>query len=443
MTPAPVSGWRLWAFAGINLPLMALTIAVMVHLPRYFASHLGLPLAVVGAAFAIVRFIDIPLDPLLGLAMDRTRTRLGRYRAWALAGAPVLMLGVFVLTSATAGSQAFLVAWLFVMYLGLSMQGLAHASWASTLAPTYDQRSQVFGVITAVGVIGAAIVLIIPVVAAQTGATDAQGVQAMAGFVIAATPVFTLLALWKTPERVMSDHAEGGFALKDYLGLIVRPNVIRLLCADLLIRLGPLWMGALYLFFAKDSRGFSTTQANLLLLIYMMAGFAGAPLTALAAKRFSKHRTLMATTTAYAACMALLMTLPKGSFIAFAPFLFATGALAAGFDVTVRAITADIGDELRLDSGREWMGLLFALTNASIKIAGAVSIFVTFLALDAVGYDAGEGAANTASAIRGLEIAFLSGPILSVLIGGACFIGFRLDAARHAEIRAALEARGV
>ncbi|MBP7650050.1 MAG: MFS transporter, partial [Phenylobacterium sp.] len=58
------------AFAGTSLPLSALAIAISVYLPRYFASHIGVELAVVGAVFALVRAIDIPLDPALGMIMD-------------------------------------------------------------------------------------------------------------------------------------------------------------------------------------------------------------------------------------------------------------------------------------------------------------------------------------------------------------------------------------
>jgi GPH family glycoside/pentoside/hexuronide:cation symporter len=61
--------------------------------------------------------------------------------------------------------------------------------------------------------------------------------------------------------------------------------------------------------------------------------------------------------------------------------------------------------------------------------------------LSQVGFDAREGAANTAGALRGLELAFVSGPVLFVVAGGLCFVGYRLDEARHAEIRQALDAQ--
>jgi Na+/melibiose symporter-like transporter len=61
--------------------------------------------------------------------------------------------------------------------------------------------------------------------------------------------------------------------------------------------------------------------------------------------------------------------------------------------------------------------------------------------LSEVGFDPHEGAANTAYALHGLEIAFLSGPIVFVMLGGLCFVGYKLDQVRHADIRRQLEAR--
>ncbi|MFN3487474.1 MAG: MFS transporter, partial [Planctomycetota bacterium] len=72
------------AFSATSLPLQALAIAVAVHLPAYFAANIGVPLAVVAAAFGTVRLIDVPIEVVLGLSMDRTRTRWGRYRVWTL-----------------------------------------------------------------------------------------------------------------------------------------------------------------------------------------------------------------------------------------------------------------------------------------------------------------------------------------------------------------------
>ncbi len=427
------------AFASGHIPIAALSLAISVHLPRYFASELGLALTVVGASFALVRFVDIPIDAGLGLAMDRTRTRFGRYRVWMALGAPILMFALYMLLSSPEGvGQGYLFGWLLVMYIGYSGVYLSHLAWAGRIAPTYKERSRVFGAITGLGVFGAMFVLLIPVYLTSQGSTDAESVRAMIWFIIGATGLSTLLVVVVSPEKIAKDQPTR-FELKDYWALLTRPNILRLLAADLFVTLGPGWMAAIYLFYFTDSLGFTLAQSNLLLMIYIGAGFLGAPLAAWLANRISKHRALMVNTTVYSLGLVLLPTMPKGDFLIFSLVMFLVGAMAAGFTVMIRAITADIADEIRLESGREWMGLMYAMTTATSKLAAAGSILLTFSVLAAVGYQAKAGTVNTPEAIRGLELAYIIGPIFFVMIAGACFIGYNLTAARHAEIRRQLD----
>jgi GPH family glycoside/pentoside/hexuronide:cation symporter len=427
-------------FACAYLPFAALQTSVAVQVPRFFAGHLGLGLAV-GGVFGLVRLIDIPLDPALGLGMDRTRTRLGRYRPWMLLGAPVLMLAIYKLYEAEIGiSTSYLLVWLLIMYLGMSMLLLAANSWASTLATSYKQRSRIFGAMAGLGTLGAVAILVIPIVVAQTGGADADGIRAVGWFLVGLVPITIGLAALRTPEPLKkAQHAH--FAIRDYVALLARPNVLRLIAADFLVTLGPGWMSALYLFFFKDSRGFSTTAANALLVIYIAAGLMGAPATAWLANRTNKHRALMATTTGYSLMLVVIFLSPKADFLIAAPAMFVAGALAAGTVVMIRSITADVGDEIRLEKGQQQIGLLYALTSATTKAASALAITLTFAVLAFVGYNPSEGAANGADQIRGLELAYTIGPIIFVMLGGACFLGYKLTAARHAEIRRQLDER--
>src|SRR6185369_4311112 len=131
----------------------------------------------------------------------------------------------------------------------------------------------------------------------------------------------------------------------------------------------------------------------------------------------------------------------QADFALAAGLMSVAGAAFAGFNVAIRALTADIADEARLDHGHESTGLMFALTNATTKLATAIALFLTFHVLDRIGFDAREGAVNSARALQALEVAFLAGPMVFVMAGGLCFVGYRLDHRRHAEIRRALDAR--
>ena len=71
------------AFAMPGVSAGALAVALTVYLPRYYAGHFGLGLGAVGLVFMAVRLIDMILDPVLGVPMDRTRTALGPLPALA------------------------------------------------------------------------------------------------------------------------------------------------------------------------------------------------------------------------------------------------------------------------------------------------------------------------------------------------------------------------
>lgn len=435
-----LSMWTILPFSAPSLPLSALGVAVFVYLPPYFAGHLKVPMAVVGGVWMLVRLVDIPVDLGLAVAMDRTRTQLGRYRLWLIAGAPILMLALYQLFMAPIGfSWLYLLAWLLVMYLGTSILGLAHSAWGATLATHYHERSRLFGVLNAVGVVGTMIALGIVIV--PMGLNDAQAVRAMGWFIIGLTPVAIAAAAFRTPEKVSPEITTRRFPLRDYWEVLSKPDLMRLFLAQVALTLGPGWMSAIYLFFFRDARGFTTQEASLLLAIYILAQIPGALLGAATARRIGKHRTLMLAATGFSLGLFTIFVIPRADFLATVPSMLWSGTMAAGFDLMIRAMLADVGDEIRLKQGKERISLLYAVNGLAAKIAGAFAIGLTFPLLARLGYNPAEGAVNTAAAIYNLQLSFLVGPIVFVMLGGACVIGWRLDAARHGEIRLALEAR--
>ena len=414
-------------------------VAIFVYLPPYFAGHLGVSLAMIGSVWMAIRLIDIPIDVLLSMGMDRTRTRIGRYRPWLLAGAPILMLALYRLFMAPHGfGQGYLITWLLVMYLGQSILYLAHTAWTATIATTYHERSRLFGFVVAVSVLGT-----LSVLATQlAGASEAAGVQAMGWLMIGAIPLTVGLAVGRTPERVTPSQSSERFSLRQSIGVMGKPDVLRLFFAQLAATLGPGWMAALYLFFFKLVRGFTSGQATILLGVYILSQLPGSLLTAWVARRLGKHRTFMLATTGYSLGLFSIFIVPNNAnMFLVLPSMVWTGVMASAFNLMIRAMLADVADEVRLESGRDQMSLLYAITVLASKIAAAFAIGFTFRLLAIFGFDPSEGAQNTPAALDHLQWAFLTGPIFFVMLAGACMIGWRLDAVRHSDIRQQLDAR--
>jgi len=431
------------AFGSTAAPIAAIALVMGVYLPRFFSSYIGLSLGAVGLAFTVVRLLDMGLDPLLGLGMDRTRSRWGRYRPWLVVGAPIVMLATYMLFMATPGmTLGFLITWLLILYIGVSILTLAQAAWGASLATGYNDRSRVYGVIQAVGVLGAIMILLLPLILAKTPAGAHGGVGAMGWFVIITIPLTVALCALVTPERVSpKDQNEERVTLGDYWALVTRPEMLRLIFADFVIALGPGTTAALYLFFFHDARHYSGPQTSILLLFYIAAGLVGSVFWAHVAQKIGKHRALIVSTVVYAVAQSMLMIIPPATMALAVPGMFFVGFVSSGFVPIVRAMVADVADEVRLETGKERAGLLYALVTTTQKIGGAITVGISFKVLEIVGYNAAEGAANTPAAIRGLELCYVFAPITLVFLGGAAFIGWKLDAKRHAEVREKLDIR--
>lgn len=447
-TAQPTPGGRLslpaiLAFSATGLPLGGIGIGFAIFLQPYLASHLKIPLMVIAGAWFTVRMLDFGIDVILGLLMDRFVTPWGRYRLWFVAGLPLLMLGIYKLFMAPPGIGAeYLVTWLFVFYLGNSMVVLAHLAWSATLVTQYDERSRLFGLATPISIVGSLIVLAIPSLAEQVGQSNAQAVQMIGWFAMLALPVAVAIVVVFTPEPIAPEiRRKRAIPWADYWSMAKNPSFLRLLVGEAALVLGPGWMSALYVFFFTHALGFTVGQGSLLLGIYVISGALGAPAAAALAMRISKHRTLFLASVAYSLGLCTVLLVPKANFLLAIPTMVWCGFMAAAFTMMTRAMTADFGDEIRLEQGRERITLIYAFTGLMAKVASAMAGVITYAVLSVIGFNPAEGAINTPEALRGLELAFTIGPIVFVMLGGASFLGWKLDAATHSRIRSDLEAR--
>ena len=232
----PPSRLTLSAFSAPTLPLAALGLPLVVYLPEYYANHLGLNLAMVGFAFMAVRFSDIFLDPIFGEMMDRTRTRMGRFRPWMLLNTPILVLSTYMLFMAEKGvGPVYLWFWLALTYITYSAVVLAHTSWASVLSSDYNQRSRIYGFWQAGNVIGMILVLALPPILSAVAHMDyAGGLQAMGWFIVILLPLTILLATKVVGEPVnLAPVAHRPANLKAYFDLFKNDSVRRIMLADL------------------------------------------------------------------------------------------------------------------------------------------------------------------------------------------------------------------
>lgn len=437
-----------FAFGMPGMPIAGLLLILAVYVPRYYVG-LGVDFAVVGLAIAIVRVLDVFLDPLLGLIMDRTKTPIGRYRPWLLLGTPIVMVGVWRLLVMHSAQPQDLVIWLLVTYAGNSMLTLGIASWAAVLATGYNDRSRVYGWTQGMTVIGSVGLLTLPLYThGQIVVGKAASMPTIGWILIIALPLTVLIASLLTPDRIRATVERPRFSPGDYWKAITLPAMRRIILADLILTLGAGATGPIYVYFFKDAKGFAVRDVGLLLIAYIGAGLIGAPFWGRVARSLGKHRTVQVACVFYAIAQAGLMAIPRVwpgyKLVDALPTvggMFAVGFMVSAFIPLVRAMVADVVDEARLLTGQDLTALLYSMVTTTTKFGTAIIVTIVFPILKLVGYNGKEGVVNTPHAIFGLEMCYLFAPIILVFLGASMFFGYTLDAKRHAEVRAALDAR--
>ncbi|HEY3887130.1 MAG TPA: MFS transporter [Caulobacteraceae bacterium] len=445
--PAKVPLVNIFSFGTLGLPIAGMAIIFGIYLPRHYVS-LGIGFIAVAAAVGVVRIIDIFFDPLVAVVMDRTKTPIGRYRPWILAGSPFVLFGLYrLLAPSGAVSPGYLILWLLVTYAGLSMMTLGLAAWAAVLAKGYNDRSRVYGWTQAMAVLGSVAILCLPLFTHGKIAPGLKASMPILGLILlVAFPIGLFICTVFTPEKIVPIAERPKFQIADYWRALSRPSMLRLILADLALTLGPGTTGPLYVYYFHDAKGFTIQSVSLLLIAYIGAGVLGAPFWGRVSHRFGKHRTVQIACVAYSITQATLMAMPRvwphytfGQALPTILGMFSVGFCASAFLLLVRSMIADVADEVRLEQKQDLTSLLFSMVTTTSKIGASITVLIVFPILAAVGYNGKEGVMNTPHAIFGLEMCYLFAPVILVWFGGAVLFGYKLDATRHAEIRAALE----
>lgn len=134
-------------------------IPILIHMPKFYADVVLVPLGYLAIAIAVARSLDAMSDPVMGWISDRTRTRLGRRRPYLLAATPLCALAFWALlsppASLTGGWAALWFGATFILYFIFhTAYVLPHYALGPELTVNYHERSSLFAVREGFTIIG-------------------------------------------------------------------------------------------------------------------------------------------------------------------------------------------------------------------------------------------------------------------------------------------------
>jgi melibiose permease len=405
------------------------------YLMMYLTDYRSVAPAFVAVLFMVARIWDAFNDPFMGMVVDNTRTKWGKFRPWILIGT-ILNAIVLVLLFLDNGieGKGYLV-WCSIFYILWGMtytiMDIPYWSMVPALTDDEDERSQ----ISAIPRIFASFAWLVinsfalVFVTKFGGGDDVKGFSILA-IVIAVVFIFASLVTCLTcKERIVIPKAEKT-TVKGMINVLFKNDQVKIILGIALFFNVAYQLSnsfALYYFKYVAERTYETSGNGVLYPVYAgVAGFAQmasmAILPAFSKKIGRKVSFFFASflpVFGYALLWIIGYIVPKNVILVGV----CSAIINAGIGfmlVFITIILSEVVDYGEYKLGTRNESILFSMQTFVVKFAGAFSGFVSGIGLTLIGYVANQK--QTEGAEMGMRIImFLIPAILSAL----CFVIYR------------------
>ncbi|MFM9865403.1 MAG: MFS transporter [Micropepsaceae bacterium] len=428
----------LFAYSLPGLPIAAMGLPLAVHLPNFYAVDVGLGYFVAGAIFFAARFLDVFLDPIMGVVSDRTTSRFGRRRIWMVASVPIMAFAAYLVFMPAPGiTWPMAVASFILLFVGWTMLTITHLAWGSELTGDYHERSRVTASREAAYIVGMITVLLLPALIQAQGGDKFAQIASMGWFVIATLPIGVGFAVMVIKEQQLPPVPH--LPLKPALKAIWNNRPLRyVLVCDLISGISGGIVATLFI--PMVSFGLELPQhANWLLLVYFFMGVLAIPPMVWLSRKLGKHQTMVLHVLANAILIPCIFLVPKGELVPALVLWILFGLNMSVGPFLFRAIMADVADHDQVETGQPRAGVYFALLALTNKLGYSCAIIAALWTLAAIGFD-GKGN-NAPETVASMMMMYIIPPTIISLIIGAVMWRFPLDEAKQRELRRIIEER--
>lgn len=439
-----------FSFTALNFPTSAAGMPMFIFILPFYADDLGLGLSIVGIIFFLGRFTDILTDPVMGVLIDKFPSKWGKHKLWIFLSAPVFMVATYLIflpmTYQPTGLYFF--GSLFLIYSAFTLSSITQLSWASFLAPDYDDRTKLLTLRELMALLGMFSVIAIPAFVEINDPSLQAKVNAIGIFILLVIPLITFNALKNVPDSVQSTSEETlTNPFKDFKGLFKNKMLNKIVIAAVLIAFCMSLNGALYLIWMEVVIELPEYSSRLMLAYYIVSVL-GLTLWRYLGIKTSKHFA------AGISCIYAIVVLTFGFIgywfikdLADLPKLFAVGSFIVlyGFAFSgplplINAIVADISDKLNLDVGENISGTVFSYLTTLTKVGFALAAVIPYLVLEMLwGFDISIGIENSNSSKMAIFYIYTFVPIISYSIAAYLLFSHSLSREEHARIKANLQ----
>ncbi|MET4696166.1 melibiose:sodium transporter MelB [Endozoicomonas lisbonensis] len=409
---------------------------IYIFLMFYYTDVVGLSAAFVGTLFLVARVVDAFTDPLMGMIVDNTRSRFGKFRPWVLIGTLINAVVLIMLFSAHRydGTFVYIYATLTYILWGVTYTIMDIPYW-SIIPSLSSERSErehlvvwprIFASIawTLVGGYG------LYTVGVLGGGDQGHGFFLMSICIAVLFIASALLVFFRVKEKTDGGKvAKEKFTISDVKKIIGENDQLKSLIGFVLsFNIAMQLIGGFGIYYFSYAIG-EPALFPMFMLVAGAAEFTGIFLFPWISKVVNRRFMWPLACGFPILCCAVLymgsLIAPQNAIlvgIAGAAMKFGNG-LFNGLSTVMLADVVDYGEE---KTGMRSESVIFSVQTMLVKAAGAMAGFLIGSGLTLVGYVANE--IQTPDTIMGLKVLMLLVPAILVALSALIYKKtYRLD----------------
>lgn len=401
---------------------------IYIFLMFYYTDVAGLSAAFVGTLFLVARIIDAVTDPMMGLIVDNTRSRFGKFRPWILLGTLVnsfALVAVFS-THLLSGTALYVYAAITYILWGVTytIMDIPYWSMVPALSCKRAERERLvvwprifasfawmlmggYG-LWAIGVLG--------------GDDKGAGFQNLSLLIVVTFVASALITFFLVKERfgVAADAAR--FTLADVVNILLANDQLRVLIGVVLsFNITVQLIGGFAIYYYTYAIGREDLYPTFA-LASGAAEIAGVFIFPWLCRILPRRiMWLVACAFPVGCSVVLLLTLwisPESALLAASAgaVLKFGGGLSNGLSTVMLADVVDYGE---YRTGQRSESIIFSVQTMLVKFAGALSGFFIGIGLALVGYV--PNAVQSAGTVLGMQFMMIGSPVILVLLSAAIY----------------------
>jgi len=414
----------------------------------FYTDVFFIPAAAVSVLMLVVRIYDAVNDPIIGSLMDRTRSKIGRYRPWIIVGGIGLLISVVLMFWAHPDwSETSKIVYMYVTYMIAvtfsTMFYMAYMSLNGCISVNSMERAKASGLRMVMSYAGMLLIgYAAPYMISWFGkeqTSDGYLISVIISAVIA-LPLIMATGLG-TKEVVCPKGVKEKISLQQQWKALLknRPMMILLFCmlAHGIQMNGRLMVATYYCTYVTNSLQVFAVF-NLLNSLFAILGSIVAPTIF----RLTGHKGKASAAILFVCAISMALQYYTGNqIVLFYILVSITGFCYGSFSALMFSMIPDAVDFAQYKYNVRVDGFLNAVASFGFKLGGAVITSLTGVVLSVFGYVA-NGQQNPAC-LQAIRIMMTFIPAVSCVLAAIALLFYKLDRKQHSRIIDELETRNV